>query len=126
MSARTLMLSMSILFGFAQVVAGGIVAGRMLGDRHPRNLRRLTVFLVAVWFVASGIAELIVSGLEASRALFHSPDAIQFTAWRARADLLLLLVSIALGGILFIGGTAGVIERVRQRSASGTEEEGQN
>ena len=54
------------------------------------------LLLIALWFVCSGLAELLVSGMEASRRLWGTPGAATFALWRARADAALLWATIIL------------------------------
>lgn len=54
------------------------------------------LLLIALWFVCSGLAELLVSGMEASRLLWGTPDASTFALWRGRADAALLWATILL------------------------------
>lgn len=54
------------------------------------------LLLVALWFICSGLAELLVSGMEASRRLNGTPGAATFALWRSRADAALLWATIIL------------------------------
>ncbi|MGZ3581807.1 MAG: hypothetical protein ACXWQR_07270 [Ktedonobacterales bacterium] len=54
------------------------------------------LLLIALWFICSGLAELLVSGMEASRRLWGTPDAATFALWRGRADAALLWATIIL------------------------------
>lgn len=54
------------------------------------------LLLIALWFVCSGLAELLVSGMEAARRLWGTPDAATFALWRGRADAALLWATILL------------------------------
>lgn len=48
------------------------------------------LLLIALWFVCSGLAELLVSGMEASHRLWGTPSVATFALWRGRADAALL------------------------------------
>jgi hypothetical protein len=52
--------------------------------------------MVSLWFICSGFLELLVSGLEFARLLGSSLSLNTLDLWRARADDLLLWVSILL------------------------------
>lgn len=54
------------------------------------------LLLIAAWFVCSGIAELIVSGMETWRKLSGAPSAASFALWRGRVDLALVAASALL------------------------------
>lgn len=54
------------------------------------------LLLIALWFVCSGLAELLVSGMEASRRLWGAPGTATFALWRGRADAALLSATILL------------------------------
>ncbi len=58
-----------------------------------RPVRGYLLLLVAAWFVCSGIAELIVSGMETWRRLWGAPSAASFALWRGRVDLALAVAS---------------------------------
>lgn len=60
------------------------------------------LLLIALWFVCSGLAELLVSGMEASRLLRETPDAATFALWRGRADAALLWATILLALALVV------------------------
>lgn len=52
--------------------------------------------LVGLWFAYSGIAELIVSGMETLRVLSGGPSSATFSLWRARVDTGLMYWTVAL------------------------------
>ncbi len=54
------------------------------------------LLLIALWFVCSGLAELLVSGMEAAHRLWGTPHAATFALWRGRADTALLWATILL------------------------------
>lgn len=86
-------LVLSLLFGAGQLIVGGVVALRLIVRSEWRHLNRFVLLLIALWFVASGVTELFVSGMEALRDLRGAPDAAVFALWRGRADTALLAVS---------------------------------
>jgi len=51
---------------------------------------------VSLWFICSGFLELLVSGLEFARRLGSGLSMDAFDLWRARADNLLVWISILL------------------------------
>jgi len=54
------------------------------------------LLLIALWFVASGMTELFVSGMETAHDLRGVPSAASFTLWRGRADAALTVASVIL------------------------------
>lgn len=86
-------LVLSLLFGAGQLLAGGAVAFRLLTRSEWRRLNHFTLLLIALWFVASGVTELFVSGMETLHDLRGTPTAAVSTLWRGRADTALIAVS---------------------------------
>lgn len=84
----------SLIFGVGSLVIGSLVARKSL--RGWRQLKVLIRLLVALWFVGSGISELIVSGLESARGMTGAPSLATLNRWHAGADVFLLVWSIAL------------------------------
>lgn len=95
-------LTLSLIFGAGQLVVGSGVAFRLLARSDWRRTNLFTLLLIALWFVASGLTELFVSGMETAHDLRGVPSAAGFTLWRGRADTALVAVSLALV-ILFLG-----------------------
>lgn len=90
-------LLLSLIFGLGQLLVGGWLAWYTLTPAR-RSQWRLTVFLfVGLWFVVSGVIELFVSGMEASRALVGTPAEPTFALLRGRADVVLFVASALLG-----------------------------
>ena len=87
-------LILSLLFGFGQLIIGGILVLQM---RHWHTFRIFVLFVVSLWFVGSGATEIVVSGMEACQRLIGIPDASTFALWRGRADAMLLAFTLALG-----------------------------
>jgi hypothetical protein len=93
-------LILSLIFAVGQLAGGGLVAWHSLRRGIWADTRRFLLLLVCLWFMCSGLLELFVSGMETVERLGGSFPAPDFDLWRARADTLLLLVSIALLAIL--------------------------
>lgn len=108
-----LSLALSLLFGAGQLVIGGLVAWRIARSGRWRIFGQYLLMLVALWFVWSGISELLVSGMEAARDIFGHPSAAHFAAWRAPIDAALLVVSCVLAVALALYPIA-----IRLRAAS--------
>ena len=89
-------LALSLLFGVAQLGIGGAFAWHLLHGGRWRPARGYLLLLIAAWFVCSGIAELLVSGMETARRLWGAPTAASFALWRGRADLALAVASALL------------------------------
>jgi hypothetical protein len=90
---------LSLLFGSGQIVAGGIVARFSLvglGQGIWTHARHYLLLVVSLWFIVSGTLELLVSGMETAQRLGAAISTRTFTLWRARADTLLVWVSVAL------------------------------
>ena len=104
-------LVLSLIFGAAQVIVGGVVAYRLIARSEWRRLNLLMLLLIALWFVASGVTELFVSGMETAHGLRGVPSAAGFALWRGRADMALVVVSIALVGAFLV---ALIVRQVRR------------
>lgn len=87
-------LILSLVFGVGQIVVGGWLALHML--RQESNWRKGVMVSVGLWFVVSGVVELLVSGMETSQRLTRSPSATVFELWRSRGDTALTVVTVAL------------------------------
>ena len=61
-----------------------------------RRAGLFVLLLIALWFVCSGLAELLVSGMEAARRLWGAPSAATFALWRGRVDAALLSATVVL------------------------------
>lgn len=109
-------LILSLVFGVGQMVVGGWLALHML--RQENNWRKGVMFSVGLWFVVSGVIELLVSGMETSQRLTGSPIASVFALWRTRADTALTVATVALfcGAIVY-----PVALQWRGRTRAGTE-----
>lgn len=104
-------LVLSLIFGAAQVIVGGVVAYRLIARSEWRRLNLLMLLLIALWFVASGVTELFVSGMETAHGLRGVPSAAGFALWRGRADTALVVVSVALVGAFLV---ALIVRQVRR------------
>ncbi len=89
-------LALSLLFAVGQVLLGGIVALRIARSGRWRTVAQYVLMLVAVWFIASGVCELLVSGMEMARHVSGHPSATAFAAWRSQIDLALVIVTCGL------------------------------
>jgi hypothetical protein len=95
-TALPINLILSLIFGVGQIAIGGLVARHCLGQGIWADTRRFLLLLVSLWFICSGSLELFVSGMETVERLGGRFPTPTFELWRARADTLLLLVSLAL------------------------------
>jgi len=113
----TINLFLSLVFGVGQIVVGGaLVAYGVTGGRWRRWRVALAAF-VGAWFFASGVTELLVSGMEVAQRLTGAPNPSAFAALRGRADTALYTVTAALAllGLAYLvafltgrrGGTTG-------------------
>jgi hypothetical protein len=106
-------LALSLLFGVAQLAVGAGVASRLLRRDVWRRRRDLLLVLLGLWFAASGVTELFVSGMEVARQLRGVPSAMAFDLWRGRADGFLLVVSAALVVCLLMALVADMATRAK-------------
>src|SRR5579862_6715883 len=79
-----LSLMLSLLFGAGQVVVGVLLVGYGLRAGRWRRLSLYVALLFGVWCVTSGLAELLVSGMETARHVVGRPSVSAFALWRAR------------------------------------------
>lgn len=94
-------LILSLVFGAGQIVVGAWLAIYPLARGQFWRWRQGLMVFVGLWFVVSGVVELIVSGMETSQRLTGAPDAALFALWRGRADTALFVVSTILAcGVL--------------------------
>lgn len=93
---------LSLVFGAGQVAVGGWLVWHVA---HGNLGRWRTTLLAAVglWFVASGCAELFVTGMETSQRLTGAPAEAIIALWRERADMALFVATGALvvGGLIY-------------------------
>jgi hypothetical protein len=87
-------LILSLVFGVGQIAVGGWIAVHTLRQRS--SWRQGVMVCVGLWFVVSGVVELLVSGMEASQRLTGAPAAAVFELWRARGDTALAVATVAL------------------------------
>ena len=110
----TVNLALSLIFGLGQLVVGGALVVYGATNGRWRRWRIALAALVGAWFVASGVTELIVSGMEVARRLTNTPSAATFALWRGRADIALYSVTAALaliGLAYFVATLAGWLGR---------------
>ncbi|HEU0025550.1 MAG TPA: hypothetical protein VFQ25_00400 [Ktedonobacterales bacterium] len=79
-------LILSLVFGVGQIVVGGWLAWYGLAPARWRQWRAVLAGAAGVWFLVSGVCELIVSGMELNRGLGGGPSDAVFTQTRALAD----------------------------------------
>ncbi|HEX8998054.1 MAG TPA: hypothetical protein VF812_18645 [Ktedonobacterales bacterium] len=89
-------LILSLVFGLGQVIVGAWLAYRPLVRRRYLQWRVGLLAFVGLWFVSSGLIELLVSGMETSERLGAGPSASTFVAWRAHADSALFIATLLL------------------------------
>ncbi|HEX9037184.1 MAG TPA: hypothetical protein VF808_09370 [Ktedonobacterales bacterium] len=105
----------SLLFGVGQIVAGGALAWIELSPRKWRLWRAVVAGAAGLWFFVSGVCELLVSGIEARRAVTGGPRIALFTSVRAAADTALFAWTVALA----VGLVAYFVARaIRARRAA--------
>ena len=104
----------SLIFGAGQLAVGAFLLVHGIRAERWRRLGTFLTMLVGAWFIASGVAELLVSGMELAQRLGHGPNAFTFTIWRGRADTVLLVVTLVLVGVglaYTIAHRAGLLTR---------------
>lgn len=89
-------LILSLVFGLGQVIVGAWLAYRPFVRRRYLQWRVGLLAFVGLWFVSSGLIELLVSGMETSERLGAGPSAATFVAWRAQADSALFIATLLL------------------------------
>lgn len=126
-------LVLSLIFGLGQVVVGGWLAAYPLARRRYLQWRQGLMVFVGLWFVVSGLIELVVSGMETSQRLTGAPGAMAFALWRGRADTALFVASalLACGAVVYVvalrwrGGARGMAQTERVGAATAAELEGE-
>lgn len=99
-------LVMSLVFAIGQILIGG--GAMWYAARRVRTWRAgiMLTFALGLWFFCSGLAELLVSGMEAARDLGRGPNTATFALWHTRADAFLLAVTVVAGTFAFVGPVA--------------------
>ena len=108
-------LILSLLFGVGQVVAGVLLVRFGLGKGRWRRPSIYLAMLFGIWLATSGLAELLVSGMEMWRHLFGGPGTATFALWRGRGDGALLAMTIV---VLIAALARPVVMRVSDRVRS--------
>lgn len=106
----------SLIFGAGQVIAGVFLLVHGAREQRWQRLGVVVAMLAGAWFLTSGLAELLVSGMEVAQRLGHGPSAAAFSLWRGRADTLLLVVTLALAALGLVYAAAsrwGPFKRTR-------------
>lgn len=93
-------LVLSLTFGVGQIVVGGWFAAHSMA--RGRGWRTGVLVSAGLWFVVSGMIELLVSGMEASERLTGAPTSATFELWRGRGDLTLAVATVALACLALI------------------------
>lgn len=105
----------SLIFGVGQLAVGVFLVAHGAREHRWRRLGVFIAMLAGAWFVTSGVAELVVSGMEMAQRLGHGLSASTFNLWRGRADTLLLVVTLILVvvGLIYVAAhRAGLLERI--------------
>ena len=108
-------LALSLVFGLGQIVVGGWLAVYPLARQRYLQWRQGLMMFVGLWFVVSGVVELVVSGMETSQRLTGAPGAVAFALWRGRADTALFVASA-----LLACGVLAYLVMLRWRGSLGT------
>lgn len=95
-------LIVSLLFGVGQCVVGAGWVARGLRAGRWRRLGLYAAAILGAWFVCSGVAELIVSGLALASAWWGVPTLAALARVRSAADGALLVASVALALALLL------------------------
>lgn len=103
-------LAISLIFGAGQVMVGGALAWRGMGQGRWRRAAPFAMALIGLWVVCSGVAELIVSGLQAAAQGWHTFAAQTVDAVRHTADAALFVTAVLLAvalGLYLVWWSAG-------------------
>ena len=112
-----LSLLLSLAFGGGQVLIGAFVARGIIATQRWRSPGAYLLLLVCLWFVCSGVAELIVSGLEAARRLTGAPNTATVARWRGAVDGALIGATLVLGVAMLAYPLLRRVDRLRRRGA---------
>jgi hypothetical protein len=124
-------LIMSLIFGVGQVGVGSWLVWYELAPRawrrpsHWRDWRAILAGAAGVWFIVSGVCELIVSGMETSRLRGGGPSLAAYDVTKTAADGVLFAVTAALAVALavYVGAWFSLARRTaRSVQASETSE----
>jgi hypothetical protein len=118
-------LVMSLIFGVGQIAVGGWLVWYELAPRawrkpgHWRDWRAMLAGAAGVWFLVSGVCELIVSGMETNRLRGSGPSLATYSVTKAAADGVLFAVTAALAAALVV--YIGVWLTLARRTARGVQ-----
>ena len=114
-------LILSLIFGVGQIVVGGWLAVYPLAHGQVLRWRQGLMIFVGLWFVVSGVVELIVSGMETSQRLTGAPGGALFGVWRGRADTALFVASavLACGAVIYLLALIWLSRRTAGASSAG-------
>lgn len=110
-------LALSLIFAVAQIGVGGVVVWEVWRRRIWLQAKFMVLAALAIWFIGSGVTELVVSGSEAVLVNDHQLSAAGFAVLHVRADMALFGFTIVVA-IATVGGIAYM--RVRQWKSSVT------
>lgn len=114
-------LILSLIFAVGQIVVGGWLAVYPLAHGQFHRWRQGLMAFVGLWFVVSGVVELMVSGMETSQHLTGAPGVALFGVWRGRADTALFVASavLACGVVLYLLTLIWLVRRTARASSDG-------
>ena len=98
----SLALVLSVVAGIAQIGTGLLLLVKKALRSHPRRVIQVGITSLAMWLLASGAAECVVSGLDLLRNLTGLPEVQVIQLWKTRADTLLFVVSIGVAAAFIL------------------------
>lgn len=108
-----LQLALSIIFGVLQIVVGSAIQVHGWHNRLFGRLRFFLVGLAGIWFICSGVDELVVSSLDALNWNQHLFNGQQVQALHTEAQTGLWMATV----VLVFGGIAAYPLVARRRAA---------
>jgi len=106
MQELSVTLLMSVAAGLGQLGLGILFLARKSLRQHSQRAVRAGNVWLALWLTASGLTEVVVTGLDVWRNLTGQPDLRDALAWKSRADAFLFWASLAIvaGFIVSLAG----------------------